>query len=361
MNVDRLLLVIDMATNLDLAFELQVRLSTLAKNLSRLAANPQDANLQTNVVSATDAVSSAFFEADKSIDTLQSRLLSEIGGARFFNGSFAIDLKRRIAENGVSPALLSEFVSKFQNERSTYLTRIREIGQRLIEVGFESTFLPEGVNEVGFSIPRELFGNNTDGLRKEIGVINHILTLFAEVSGEQPAPPELRSISTSDLLIYVAASIFVIKQIASSITWILETIKSVKEIQKVAADAEAIGITGKDLDIFSKRIEKRIEEALDSQKTELLQGVQGARKNELKNGLDWVLRSLMSRVERGMTVEVRFIAPPEDAAIDPKQKQAYQEAASYAESMKFPEIGGAPLLQIPSAPGDQAGGAVSGH
>ena len=75
--------------------------------------------------------------------------------------------------------------------------------------------------------------------------------------------------------------------------------------------------------------------------------------------LDWALRHILARVERGMTVEIRFLPPPvKEVAAGEEAPEQPKEFADLAESQKilsFPKPGDSPVLKLPplEAPSDE--------
>jgi hypothetical protein len=98
------------------------------------------------------------------------------------------------------------------------------------------------------------------------------------------------------------------------VKWALDTWKQVEEIRKLRAEAQRIGaFSEKEIkDTFDGKIEESVKAAIDKQVNELLPPSEKdtPRHHELRNDLGWALDSILTRVERGMTVEIRFLPPP---------------------------------------------------
>lgn len=96
-----------------------------------------------------------------------------------------------------------------------------------------------------------------------------------------------------------------------------------------------------------------VETSIQTRVDEILAGRADGRANELRNGLRYAHRALLARIERGMTVEVRFLplkpqgagedGAPEDAAA----REANATLAAYAKQMEFPEVTDEPIIQLP--------------
>jgi hypothetical protein len=74
------------------------------------------------------------------------------------------------------------------------------------------------------------------------------------------------------------------------------------------------------------------------------------RKYEQREDIKWALESILARVERGMTVEIRLIPPTPTAAHEgeaPSVPKEFQELQELVPKLTFPRIEGAPVLRLP--------------
>lgn len=98
---------------------------------------------------------------------------------------------------------------------------------------------------------------------------------------------------------------------------------------------------------FGDKIRKEIDSAVSKKVKELVTSVdETGRRNELSNALARHLQELLGRIERGMTVEVRFIEHQEQGELDEEQEQARSDINELASALKFPPASPSPVLQI---------------
>lgn len=74
------------------------------------------------------------------------------------------------------------------------------------------------------------------------------------------------------------------------------------------------------------------------------------RSKEQRTDLAWALESVLTRVERGMTMELRFLPPKPEQDADGKEvpePEVYQQLREMAPQLKFPASEPSPVLELP--------------
>jgi hypothetical protein len=69
-------------------------------------------------------------------------------------------------------------------------------------------------------------------------------------------------------------------------------------------------------------------------------------REHLKRALDW----LLSRIERGVTIQVRFLPPPATSSREgepPDIPQEFKTLQTIAPQLVFPKMEGPPIFQLP--------------
>jgi hypothetical protein len=218
--------------------------------------------------------------------------------------------------------------------------------------GIHGTRLELGQAEIGILLPRELFQNHLRELIDELRTLNRVIRAFSEVATGAPEPIEVHQISTSDPVFFFGISATTIAFFGKAVRWALNTWKQVEEIKKVRADAQRIrAFTDKEMkDIFDTKIDESIKNAIETHVKELLPPDKSEpRHHELRNDLVWALDSILTRVERGMTVEIRFLPPAATADAEAKTVASadFETLAQIAPELKFPPPEGAPVRPLP--------------
>ncbi len=364
MNASRHLEIVTLLTQVEEKEEIQHGLNELNSHLTSLVSQPSEASHQTNFAKSVSDFQIKINSLRSNFQPAQVKLLEEIGADKFFVSDMASEISDLVRENAATPAVAKQRLEKLVQDRENYLERINQLQENLVEVGVTINELEAGQAEIGFSLPRNLFDNEFGILQKELKVIERIVRAFSEATIGSVKTIEVRQISTSDPLFFLGYDIEVIKEIGTAFTWALTNWLIVEKIRKVRAETAEIESFKKDdpiLKSFDEKIIKTISDATEEKVDELLKKIdnKNGRKNEQKTDLRWALDSIMSRVERGMTVEVRFLPPPIKEVKEGDEpaplKPVYEELQKISSQLVFPKMEGDPILTLPaSEPGEKS-------
>jgi hypothetical protein len=282
-------------------------------------------------------------------------LMAEIGAVPYFAHDITDEIAATAQQNAVTPAVVLAKLQAIQSQRSEYITHLTSLRDALKAVGIQENTLQPGSAELGVLLPRPLFHNELAGLISELSVLNQILRLFSEVITGTIEPVEIRQISTTDPIFGFGLSLGVIIAVGKTVTWALATWKTIEEIRKLRHETQKNDAFSEQevRDFFDTKIEKSIEKAIKEKAVEMVPVTTSdvGRKQELHAGMEWALRSILTRIERGMTVEVRFLPPPAPKeGADPlpeEQVQQFSEINSIVPQLKFPATSDAPILALP--------------
>ena len=359
MNVSRLLETTNFLLNLDNLHEISIKINELIVALSNLSGNPSDQNFQNTFQSSMQNLNLKFGQLQKNIEPQKQKYIKEIAGSEFFLDNFPKQFSLNVSESPAAPASALSKITTFNQRRQEYIGRLQGIQSSLQGLGFKEIDIDHGEAEIGFLIPRDLFKNNLNGLIAELREVRIIIQAFAEIETGSGAEIIVRDISTSDPQFFFSIDVKTIACIASAITWGLATWKQVEEIKKLRLENEkstAISDKTNLLKIYDEMIGEKIDKAVDEKLNEMLASVKNnnGRKNEQEKHLRYALESILSRLESGMTIELRALPPPkEQGAEDPKKQQAFSEINEAKKQLKFPSIQGSPTKQIPYQKGTE--------
>jgi hypothetical protein len=280
----------------------------------------------------------------------------QIGAAPFFSGDLTGALRKAVNENAMTPAVAASSARQVRDDRQAFIQTLERLRDGLAGVGIEPDDLNDGEADISFLIPRELFDNQLNGLSKEFAVIDRIVRIFSEAATGRPEQATLKSLSTTDPVVTLGVTIATIAMIGRSITWLLETWKKTLEIRELRNKSKEIGLTDKELKVFDDKIKGLVDKAVADRVSQVLtvSELDSARKNELAKGLDWSLRSLLSRIERGMSVEIRMIprypSDPDEGDGEGTESAHYSDIEEITNELVFPKPSGEPVLALPGAP-----------
>ncbi|MBF9151896.1 hypothetical protein [Novosphingobium jiangmenense] len=349
--------VIAKAIGLDTEFGTQKNLKKLLGALNNLTSNPSDPSYQT-------AFSEAFKEAKLSFAKMKSHLtpgdwdrLEEIGGKQDFDSYIIDKIEDSIQENPATPAVIRDELQEIVSDRDDEIEKYRMLLEGLEHFGIEDPGNDVDHGQVGFKIPRKLFQNAFSVFINELNFLKALMRLISEAQGENPEEIEVGALSTTDPVVWLVVSYGVAKSIGKLTDWALGTWKTVEEIRKIRAETSKLqAFKDEEVEkIFGPKIEEQINLAIKTKVDELTQSLKpAARKNEVRNGLSVTLRQFLARVERGLTVDVRYLPPPQDADVvgDDGMSQTerrMQEIHDVANNLAFKRPAGEPVLRLEAA------------
>ena len=151
----------------------------------------------------------------------------------------------------------------------------------------------------------------------------------------------------------VAACAAVVTAIGKTVTWLLDSYKTTLEIKRMRNEAHSAGMKQDVIKAYEDRAEEIIQSAIKERVKQLVKDFGGTKERgkELENYLSWAMESLVWRIERGLRVEVRYLAPQTAAAestTDNEEKQLYDDLANITSKLAYPVPKGDPILHLPS-------------
>lgn len=352
MNAERLRELSDLLITVDAQHNVQAVLQQLVSELHAIINNPAHAPAQTQFVETLARFRSAWAGMSSTFSPAQVKLIAEIGGAPFFLDDAPSHLDEVVRNNNITPAVIRDEIDAFRTQREQFTSTINALRDSLKRVGIEPYKLEPESAEVGLLLPRDLFNNELGGLVKELHTLNRIIRAFSEAATGEAEPVEVHQISTSDPIFFFGLDPATIALLGTAMTWALKTWKDVEEIRKIRAETQKVkSFKPEEIEkIFDRKIQEEVAIAIDQKVNELVPVKDGAgRHHEQRGDMKWALESILSRVERGMTVEVRFLPPPA-----PSESEAQSTSAASFETLKavtpqlqFPEPDKTPVLALP--------------
>lgn len=357
MNVERLHRILidldrDIKTDKIITLVQQIR-----DHLQNQVNQPNQPTHQTNLVNSLNNLYKAL-ENSRFNDYSPSwkEIISEISGEI----ELGIPLKNRIegilASNSITPANALEEIKKIFDNLQTFQTAIKSTLTGLKSLGIEEEDLEAGQCELGYTIPREYVENKLSELKDEISELNFILNNISEAVTGEKQEYEVKTISSSDFLLYVIIGLQVADVLSNATERILNIYKGILEIKLLRNQLKEQGIPAsktKSIDthangMMKDEIKAIVKEVMD----EHYDGDNG-RKNELQNGLTISLNKLANRIDKGFNVEIRVEPLPEPKE-DEEPTQEYEQNSELIKSIQksarkieFLDAGGESILKLP--------------
>lgn len=370
MNVEQLKSLIDKLLEDEASNNLQSHVGNLNNALQNLSANPQNAESQINVNNSIKTLSEKFLQTSTYKNTSDNERLIEIGGSEYFSSDVIGYVTELMMANQITPAVVYTEFSKYFKNRQLYINALQNTSKSLDLLGIKSDKIDPGTAKIGFKLPRDMYDNNLDGLIKELSELRLIIRAFSEIATGSVDGIVLGEISTTNPLFFFKLHPKTIAYIGGAITWALITWQHVEEIKKVRAETKLIeaktSVKMKKVDDgFDDAIKEIINKSIDDKANELLGERSGDRHRteELGIHIKYALKSILARVERGMTVEIKFLPPTiqetqgdstEDTQLEPEEFLSLREIAP---RLSFPMPDPLPITTLPyfSARDEQIG------
>jgi hypothetical protein len=284
-------------------------------------------------------------------------VLDELGATDLTGTNLGERIEDIFARNQITPSVA-------QQELQTLLTQLGQLSSaidqllaafRVLKIGCED--LEPGECELGVLVPRSFLDNRLDRFANELEELNQIFGVFAEISiGSRPGF-EIKTISSTDLSVYLEVSAIVGACIATAIERIIALYKQLLEIRKLQGELAKQGLEKKNLKGIEDHANGIMETGIDKLVKELvgeyLTKGDAGRKNELSIELKYSLKKIANRIDRGFNIEVRMEEPEittenAEEASDEEQAllKAHSKVAQASENMQFLKLEGEPILQL---------------
>ncbi|HOE76706.1 MAG TPA: hypothetical protein PLK07_08950 [Rectinema sp.] len=203
-------------------------------------------------------------------------------------------------------------------------------------------------------IPRKAVSNCLPELAEELKELSFILNAFSEVATGKKVDLPIRSISSTDLMVYLDAVLPFAACLAVAIERTVTLYKQLLEIRKLREDLRKQGVPDEQTvgieDYANKLIEGGIEKASVEIIDKFYHQKDGGRKNELLNAVRISLNKIANRIDRGYNLEVRvepIQAKEEDTKKDQHIREAILTIQSATPKMQFLKLEGEPILKLP--------------
>lgn len=349
MDIGRVLRLINIAQEIDSSAGVAVAGQQLIARLNDLVSYPAQSDQQLLTVEALDKFRESLASARAMLTPEELDQIDELAGGPIFSPNLADDTEEALLKNAATPAVARDYVSTKLGERDVQLANFRQILSTASALAWNKEELKSWEAEIGFKIPRHIFDNQFDRLIGELKFLRRFLADISEIGDKSIADIQLASLSTTDPIIAVGVGIYLAREVGKLITWALDRWKTVEEIRQLRDQSSKVpSFTEQEIEaFFGDKIKREIQTSVDAKVEELAASVADpGRRNELSNALNRHLNELLGRIERGMTVEVRFIGHHAEGAIDEATAEAEADIGRIASGLKFPPPSPNPILQI---------------
>lgn len=295
----------------------------------------------------TDTSSDAFSPAWRQI-------LSEIGGEELFGTTMKEAIKNVFERNQITSAVALQELQQLQKKLQAFKTALDQCIAAFREFKIGDEKLAPGECEVGILIPRKAIDDQLLDFADELKELGFILNTFAEVATGKKDKLSIRTISSSDLLVYLNAVAPYAACPAVAIERTVALYKKLLEIRKLHQEIRKQGVPDDQTAGIENYANQLMGDGIDKVSLEIVEqfykGKDKARKNELTNSVRISLNKLANRIDQGFNLEVRVEPIPKDVS-GRAENATIQKAITLIQSattnMQFLKLEGKPILRLP--------------
>jgi hypothetical protein len=323
-------------------------------NNLRAVVQQSNASTQQNFASARDVLYSTLTEtpSDRFSPTWR-QILRDLGGEDLFGRVLKGRIQATLESNQLTPAIALGDFEKILERMQQFENSLTQITAAFKYFNIGSEELESGEGEIGILIPRPYVKNQLGELLEELKHEEFILNTFSEVATGKPDKLEIKTLSSSGLMIFVQAHATFAAAVAIAIERTVALYKQLLEIRKLRGELQKQQIPEDVVKGVETHANKLMTEGIEKASVDVVNqfylGKDNGRKNELVTQVKVSMTMLANRIDHGLNIEVR-IEPP--AADTPQAKdEAVQKAVAVIQAatpnMQFLKLEGPPLLQLP--------------
>lgn len=279
----------------------------------------------------------------------QYKMLLKIGGDKCIGLGLLSEFERIMNENFLTPGNAVTQVQEHFNIVTKFFTAVQTTISSFETLGIKLLHTQESEYEVGFLLPCKVLNNDLEGLQKEVNLINRHMKAICEIASRDTASPQIRSLSSGSIEVFLNALPEVARCIGECIEKITLLYLAVLQIRKYRLELKQAKVPKKDLDPIEKHEKTMVKDEIDKLTEEIFKKYHKEktpnRANELKSHLRKAIEFFANRIDKGVDIEVtppKLLPTEESTEENPEKKLNTNEA----ELIAMLQTQGRALLQI---------------
>jgi len=343
------------------AIQAELNSTRVAEHLQQLTSFLQNLSSQPGNLQFQQQVANKLAELEVALKSAPSntfspawrQILTDIGADEFLGARLADKIRDLIERNEkITPQAAHQGILQIQQAVNVFKSSIDQLVAALGNLKIGSEDLAPGESEFGISIPREAVDDDLAEFATELTDLRFILRTFGELTTARSLSFPIRTISSSDLLVYVNVIPRMAAALARAAEWLIDQYKKLLDIREKITDLRKDGVPPDELKGIEKfansQMEQGIEKIAIQIETEYSVVKDQDRKNELRTAMKFSLSMMANRLDQGFNFDVR-IQPPQaaDAKKDEDTEKAIATIRAASASLQFMRLGGAPILSLP--------------
>ena len=340
-------------------------LQSLTHSLQQIV-QQNNQSTQQNLVSSRDSFYRTVTDTPSdSLTPAWRQILVEIGGDDLFGKELKQKVEKILAENQMTPGVAQQRLAEIHNGLQSFSQALDQLLAAFKHFDISSEELAPGEGEIALLIPREAVHDKLEEFMDELDDMKLILNTFSELATGHKDDLKIRTISSSGLMLFLAASPLFGAMVARAIDFVVSQYKKILEIKKLQIELNRLELPEEISERTKEHANSLMEKSIDAFTIQIVNefhsGKDGERKNELRNAVKISLNKIANKVDQGFNFEVR-IEPPKtfDKSEEGKEvQQAVQAIKNASGNMQYMKLEGPPILALPEkAQSDQNGKAT---
>ena len=328
-------------------------LQTLVNSLQSIVQS-NNANTQQNLVSSRDAFYVAVTDTPSdSFTPAWRQILVEMDGEELFGKNLKQRVQQILADNQMTPGVAQQQLEEILSKLQAFKKALDQLLAAFEYFNIGSETLAPGEAEITLLIPREEVHDKLEEFIEELEEMKFILNTFSEVATGHKDDLKIRTVSSSGLMLFLAASPVFGAFIAKAVDFVVGTYKKILDIKKLQLEIARLELPDAISEQTKAHANSLMEAGIDKFTIEIVneyhKGKDGGRKNELTNAVKISLNKIANRIDRGFNFEVR-IEPPAKPLENAKQEKELQKAVETiqgaSENMQYMKLEGPPILAL---------------
>ena len=334
------------------------KLQALVSALQQVVRQPTAPNQQNLSTALKNMYSAVTTTQSDSFSPAWRQLLHEIDGSELFGARLKANIEDIFSRNQITPAVALEELQQLHQRLQTFKTALEQLTSALRLFKLQGETLSPGECEIGMLIPRLAVDNQLEQLAGELKQLSFILNTLSELSTGRKAELSIKTISSSDLHVYLEATPPFAACLAIAIERIVTMYKQLLEIRKLRSELHKQGVPEDQTSDIEKHANKLIDTGVQKLSLEIVDkfyvGDDTGRKNELIKATRISLNRIANRIDRGFNIEVRAapIDKDKEGPGNAKVVEQIQMIQTATQGMQFLKLEGEPILRLPEGTDD---------
>ena len=215
----------------------------LMTHLNAWGGNPADVNASNQVAALREQLRERLNKSRTNDFSDAWRLALEELGLWDLTGNRLLErIEEIFRRHEITPSTAAEEIAAINAEVQAANAAVQRLASALDELGIGAEELAPGEFEVGFLIPREAVDNELEQLGEEFEKLDAILVPFMELTGEGRPDLQVRSISSSDFMVFLLAAPGLALTMAKVVESLLASYEKIRGIREKATSLEEDGV-----------------------------------------------------------------------------------------------------------------------